>query len=434
MLAAQSFRFARAFSDGPNTPHAFPGILAGRSALLSRKLGLFDVSITLAEHLQRHGYNTIGFNAANPYLSRHFRYDRGFAYFQDYIELDTDSLPNQRHLQRNQKHAPHGQQAASRISIPALDIEQYALSEASIRAKASLENQFTADVCKKLRQRSGAPFFLWVHYMDCHYPYLPQPEWQTALGIAPISREENRRLNVHVRENMALSPDDLARLRNLYAAAVRQLDARVGELLRELQERELLDDALLIFTADHGEEFMEHGDLQHKSKLYDELLHVPLMIKRPFQREGAVVQDMVSLLQLAPAIADLAYLKNPFMHHPLFRKPAARPVFSAASYGANGGPPVEGDMFRTDCMPKVYGCRSERYKVVYDTGRKRYRAFNLLEDPPEQRSRDQNDDNEARRLAGLLASRVQELEKMRLREQVGRLRQESAILELPHAV
>ena len=116
-FAKQGDLFTHAFSSGPNTPHAFPGIMAARSSLMSKRLGLFDTPVTLAEVLQNAGYTTVGINAANPYCSSYFKYNRGFEEFHDYLDLTLD---NQFQNSRN-----GGNNA---ITVPEFDLEHFVVS------------------------------------------------------------------------------------------------------------------------------------------------------------------------------------------------------------------------------------------------------------------------------------------------------------------
>lgn len=425
-FAAESTRFTHAFSNGPNTPHAFPAIMAGRCSLQSRKLGLFDVPVTLAEALQQTGYHTMGFNAANPYISRYFHYDRGFDEFYDYLTFEIPPPRGER--RRSAESESTAVDHTSLLTIPGLDVERYLVGEESIRAKAQLEMQFHQHVFHAVEKRPGGkPVFLWLHYMDTHYPYLPQKEPQVELNGHAISREENLRLNQRVRENAALSPEALAQVSGLYDAAVRQLDAKVAELFDFLKRTALYDSSLIVFTADHGEEFMDHGDLQHKSKLYDELIHVPLMVKQPRQSQHYARSDLVSLLQIAPSILACLGIENAFEYQSFFENASPRDdnrntaIFATASYGNDGGTPTDERMFQTDMMPKVYCCRRQHIKVMMDT-RGESQVFNLLSDPAESSDLFGNDNSEAKALLAALTDYIANLETTRVKQQVAPLR------------
>jgi arylsulfatase A-like enzyme len=96
-----------------------------------------------------------------------------------------------------------------------------------------------------------------------------------------------------------------------YDAEVASIDATLKGVFAELKRRELLQRSIVIFTADHGEEFHEHGGYGHRTTLYNELIHVPLIVMLPGQSVGRRIPDVVSLVDLAPTILDLIGIARP---------------------------------------------------------------------------------------------------------------------------
>jgi len=407
-----AIRFSNAFTNGPNTPHAFPAILSATYPLTYSRLGLFDAPLTLAEALRNDGYATIGFNAANPYVSRLFNYDRGFDAFYDFMDESEITAEN--------SHS----QSESAIGIPEMDLEKYLISEEGIYRKACLENEINLRIFDRL-ENIPRPFFLWDHIMDTHYPYLPQSEAQRAIGIPFVSREENLQINSRVRENTPLSSEMLHKVQNLYDATIRQLDAKLGDLFGFLQQNGLYDSSLIVFCADHGEEFHEHGDLQHKSKLFDELLHVPLLIKRPFSSQSERRDEIVSLVNLAPTIFSILELENPFpmvgfLPSTNSFSDSQSFVIAEASYAANGGPPVDRQLFNIDALPKRFAYRERFWKMIFDSEDEMPALYNLLADPFEKTPI--HDSSECERLAAFLQEHIRYYESKRLAEKVSRVR------------
>ena len=98
----------------------------------------------------------------------------------------------------------------------------------------------------------------------------------------------------------------ISEIRERYALEVEFVDRRIGELMAELDRRGVLDNALVIFTSDHGEAFEEHNHVGHISQLYDELIRVPLIVSHPGRLpEGLVIDDTVGLIDLFPTVAEL---------------------------------------------------------------------------------------------------------------------------------
>ncbi|HEY1091429.1 MAG TPA: sulfatase, partial [Burkholderiaceae bacterium] len=165
--------------------------------------------------------------------------------------------------------------------------------------------EFTYEAALKLLAASSdRPRFMWLHTLPPHDPYLPPPEtkykllprgelerWSQFKGMGDYAQNEQSLIDKH-------------RLR--YRESILGADAALGRLLDELARSGRLDKAIVIVTSDHGESF-EHGFLGHAGgALHNDLLQVPLLIKLPGQREARRITTPVSLVDLAPTIADLA--------------------------------------------------------------------------------------------------------------------------------
>ena len=140
------------------------------------------------------------------------------------------------------------------------------------------------------------PFYLYLHFIDPHDPYLPETPW-TEADEATGSQRDYLQPQEHFRGEFALDDTAIQRLIDQYDAEIRELDHALESLFLELQRRGLLDDTLVVVTSDHGEEFGEHGSLAHGSTLYDEVLNVPLIFwsqspALPAGPEGAVMHHV----------------------------------------------------------------------------------------------------------------------------------------------
>jgi arylsulfatase A-like enzyme len=110
--------------------------------------------------------------------------------------------------------------------------------------------------------------------------------------------------------------EDLPALLALYDSEIYKMDRFFGQLLEKLRQKGLEDQTLLVVTADHGEEMLEHGFVGHAStslnaKLYEELVHIPLVIRVPGQKNGARVSSLVQQIDIAPTILDLMHAPVP---------------------------------------------------------------------------------------------------------------------------
>ena len=181
------------------------------------------------------------------------------------------------------------------------------------------------------------PLFLYIHTMDPHAPYAPPPAYRPPFapraGPRPSAAELgdlerlaggiDPRFGANVRSVapgslawlqalhsglLAVSPERVAELEDLYAAEVAFNDASFGAFVAELERLGLYEDALVVFTADHGEEFFEHGGWEHGRTLYDEQLRIPLIVKFPGQRRGRSRADPAQQLDLLPTVVEVAGL------------------------------------------------------------------------------------------------------------------------------
>jgi arylsulfatase A-like enzyme len=299
-LAERGTVFENAFAHGNWTPMSFPSILASRPVFADTgRIGV-DGTTTLAERLRSAGVATGGFNAANGFLTEHWGYDDGFDVFDAFVGGSDDGRA--------------GEFVAAHPTLGAwiqLMTSPFRRAGSLLRG-GSDERPFT-DASRMLDVEQGAtsfvaetdePFFLWVHYMDAHTPYVPAPRYLRDLSDRRVGK--TRMLVAHVRTGLGWSVGDrtLADLRTLYQGAVRQVDDSLDRLLTALESAGVADDTAVVVAGDHGEEFLEHGHLAHYPKLYDELVHVPLLVDVPGV-EPSRISTQVGLDAIPPTVCDL---------------------------------------------------------------------------------------------------------------------------------
>jgi arylsulfatase A-like enzyme len=162
-----------------------------------------------------------------------------------------------------------------------------------------------------LRKHHEERFFLWVHYMEPHATYNPsQAFYPLAEQITPARERWLRKANEQNRFGWILpllDPANLAALESLYAGEVADVDALVGEVVAELERWDLLERTVIVVMADHGEEFDNHGSLGHGRTLYEELVHVPLIITGPAVTvPGRRISSPVENIDLMPTLLEIA--------------------------------------------------------------------------------------------------------------------------------
>ncbi|MCB9663644.1 MAG: sulfatase [Alphaproteobacteria bacterium] len=153
---------------------------------------------------------------------------------------------------------------------------------------------------------SGARWFAVAHLMEPHDPYFPHPYLQ-GTGSAEVGGEHYGRA-----EHEAPALGDAAHMATLYADEVRHLDRKLADLVAALKAEDRYDDLMIVVTSDHGEEFAEHGGFWHGTTLYDEQIHVPLLVKLPEGRfAGTRVGWQARHVDVAPTIVTAMGLDAP---------------------------------------------------------------------------------------------------------------------------
>lgn len=166
-----------------------------------------------------------------------------------------------------------------------------------------------------LKRAKGNDFFLFLHTYQFHDPLNPPEEVLRRLNPGRHLSMTSVSLADMVagrRKYRPLPPEQVDGLRDLYRAEAATIDERlVGPLVAYLKDEGLYDSTLLIITSDHGEELFDHGGWQHAHSLYDEVVHVPLVVKLPNGRyAGTRVGTSVSLVDVVPTILDALRLKR----------------------------------------------------------------------------------------------------------------------------
>jgi arylsulfatase A-like enzyme len=162
---------------------------------------------------------------------------------------------------------------------------------------------------------SDRPFFGYVHYMDVHWPYTRRrSEEGTRLGDTRLEEEPpNRRGKVADWAAEFLDDKGLAALVARYDYEIAYLDDAFGVLIDALEERMLLDETIVVFLADHGEEFYEHGKLQHGFSPWPEVTAIPLLIRLPpaWGLESGPIDSVVGLVDVMPTLLELVGVEPP---------------------------------------------------------------------------------------------------------------------------
>jgi len=303
-LASKGILFSQAITAGGGTAEAFPAILFSALPPLSHQEFGDGAkwNTSLGEILKRNGCRTAGFHS-NPYLSKLYHFDKGFDTFDDYLGERQS-----------------GMEAVRRKAISLLGRSNFwsfhiikfynKLRDltGSIKPPCATAEEINMKSLSWLRKGRGK-FFLWLHYMDVHQPCLPPTEYLNQFCPYPVSKAKILNLTAKTRHKpRKVSTKELEILISVYDACIRYVDRMVGQLFSELRKLGLLENTIIIVTADHGDEYGEHG-FEHYGT-YEAQIHIPLILKIPGANECKVVPRQVSNLDLVPTICDLVGIKR----------------------------------------------------------------------------------------------------------------------------
>ncbi|HWP69889.1 MAG TPA: sulfatase-like hydrolase/transferase [Gemmatimonadaceae bacterium] len=274
-LASEGIRFDRAIATAPWTLPSHASFFTGRyphELNLGWSSRLDDRYRTLAEAFSESGFVTGGFVANSYYGPWLFGLGRGFQHYADYSSSVSEIL---------------GHSNVNRLLLPVWNrlTKQYHHFGRKNAEEVNAEFLGWLD-----RRPPSRPFFAFLNYIDAHSPYVPPAPYRSMyLEGEPRTRQ--------VIQGSAKPDSEVTRgLRAAYDGAVTYLDAQLAELFRQLEQRGVANNTIVIVTSDHGESFGEHGFLEHGVSLYLSELHVPLIVRLTGDKHrGCVVRDWVTL-------------------------------------------------------------------------------------------------------------------------------------------
>ena len=342
-LARDSILFKKTMSQNPWTLPSFASLFSSlypsqHLAGLSRK-SLENQFVTLPEILKEHGYYTIAFTGGG-YLSEPFGFSQGFDSFNAFNPPIINGI------------------------IPPETIH------------TDIKRVVKGAISWLLKTKEKKKFFLFIHSYEPHSPYFPPSQYDYFfdgkykgpitgdiwhdIGIIPGKLESRFK---------ALPQKDLRRLISLYDAEIRYMDDQIGKLLKTLKYLNLYDKSLIIFTSDHGEEFFDHGAWEHGHSLYNELLHVPLIIKLPYSSKKEIETCTIArLIDITPTILHVLGIKKEyfFQGQSLLRSKEKRPGY-AQSYP----------------QPNLMAVQENNLKLIINLNNKEMELYDLQSDPAE---------------------------------------------------
>jgi arylsulfatase A-like enzyme len=303
--------FSRFYRDGQSRP------------------GLPDNVVMLAEMLKEAGFTTAGV-VSNPYLKKEFNFNQGFDAYEEFSPEDYLPYP-----------------------------------------KADKINR---EVVGWLEKNASQQFFLFLHYMDTHFPYNPPAEYKTIFPAEKPGDMSERDIS-----NAWGSMEDRELLKEIkgwmtaqYDGEIRYVDDEIGRLLKEFERLGILDRTIFIITADHGDEFLDHGQTLHRSTLYEELVKVPLIMYCPSGLpRGKAIEGLTRSVDILPTILDLLNVPRPEF---VDGSSLAPMIFDGTSDGIS-------EAYMANLTNQ--GLRTEKWKYIRDHFAETIELYDLENDPKE---------------------------------------------------
>lgn len=348
-LARDGVVFERAISSSSWTRTAiatlFTGLDAATHAVLERDDKLPTGLDGLPQELRRAGYETLAWSS-NPNVLPLWGFDVGFDAFAD---AGATAWPKDK-------------------------------ADASVVLGA---------VRATLAARPSAPAFLYVHLMDPHAPYRPEPA-----DLDAVEKDGTLGATFPGTASNAGAQSDY----RAYLAEIRGMDRELGAFFDDLRTRHLYDDAIILVLADHGEEFLDHGGMRHGKTLYQEMLHVPVVLKLAHGAlAGTRVAAPVGMADLAPTVLGMLGL-------PPLPSADGRNLWDASIQRLRDESAPQSALLKMDTHHKA-ALVDETRKLILD-----YRAteqlFDLSVDPREQRDLLPGAGTEAASLRNALDARI----------------------------
>ncbi len=355
-LASQGALFTNAASPMPSTRPSHFSILTSlhprAHGVTSNALSLPEEIVTLPEIFSAAGYRTAGFTGVKI-LAPGSGAERGFAVFDA---------------------PPTGRRTAEDVVT---------------RAESWLGSA-----------GDGEPFFLWLHVYDPHIPYAPPAGFavEPPTGFpANFSYQSVRPALEHTEGDVPQELLDYALA--MYHGEVEYVDQQLGRLLRALADRQLLDETVVVFTADHGECFENGIYFEHGGCLFDGAVRVPLILRYPLAVAASQrLSRQVELLDVAPTLLELAGLEVPesfagtsllaerrrggaaFLQHPVYLERAVQARMERRSYLRS----VTGELLKTVETAEKVALRTPSWKYILTGGEEE--LYDLENDPVERRN------------------------------------------------
>jgi len=344
-LAREGVLFRRAVAQSSLTPPSHASILTGTYPIRHgvRTFGVCRVApeVPILSEILRHEGWTTGAMIASGALDRRFGLARGFDVY---------------HFVRVSKSYPFSR--AFRGLLPQVLSRIGLVQDRNLYRRC---REITDDGLRWLERYGDAPFFLWVHYFDAHDPYLPEAA--------------SRRRDRHPGTRWA----DRFKMGFAYDSEIIGVDEQIGRLIDALSDANKLDETVIVAVSDHGEGLGDHSYLGHTRRLYQEQVHIPLIIRYPERlAPGSEVNAQVLGVDIVPSLLELLGTEPP----PGLDGRSFLPLIEAGG-AAQDRIAYSETLQPADSTAKLLAVSDGRYKLIRSLAGETVLLFDLAEDPGE---------------------------------------------------
>jgi arylsulfatase A-like enzyme len=240
------------------------------------------------------------------------------------------------------------------------------------RGSSKTAREYVDRLTAWLETHQGVPFFAFLHVTDAHDPYKPYRPWDTLYADGSHAEQHER----HAKEVRKFIADPLLKLfgmpnraelekggldadayvahdKDWYDGSIRGMDAEIARLFERLRTLGLDDKTLVVFTSDHGEEFLEHGRMFHGQNVYGHQNNVPLILWGPGIPKGRVIEDTVQSIDVMPTLLEASGLRLP-------SEAQGRSLFAFMTTAGEGG--------RVHAAPESHAAFSEKAETSQAVG------------------------------------------------------------------
>lgn len=374
--------------------------------------------LTLPQIFKAFGYRTAAISF-NPYISPPFGYKRGFNHFL---------APSEEFIKINKTVLGHLLELSHRLPLVGeLTFSLLKITHTSLLSESSLTSTDAATITDKaiqwIKKDPNKTFFLYLHYEGGHAPYVAPEEFSRLFN----SRNDGEPITMHpevaglflpFQEGEPITEEEKKNLVAQYDAKIRYHDHHLGRLHEYLKKSGLFEKTLLVFLSDHGEDFYDHKGWGHGHSLYEEVIHVPLILSSPtYLPQGKRVENLCGLADLFPTILSLCGIWNQVDLPFTIEGKDLTPLIKETSNLESNERYILSELVQGQNF--AWALRGERYKLIAvdSGGEEKIMLFDLKQDPFEKKDISQEKPELTDHLSNLMQERIKRAKKISFKPQ-----------------